>query len=387
MLISRIVWVILFILSLVGITMYGGPISYGFFALMIMVPFISVIYLLCVYFCFKIYQSKDVVRPVVGEAVPFHFRLMDEFFFAFAGIRVKFFTSFSSIEGLDDEAEYELIPGHGVNLDTKLVCKYRGNYEVGIKTVEVQDFFRLFRFSYHNPETMRVDVMPQVVRLDGIKSLDQVSVLQNNNNQNVFPDVLVREYMSGDDIRQINWKVSSHVGKLMVRKQIDEEKQGIGIIIDSRRYSDDQKDYLPIENKMLEAAIAISLYFVDKQTPVATFVGSEDVRRVNVNRLQDFDDYYEAISNVNFSKLQPGGKNMFDSLMNESGLYECKMVFFITKKLSDDVTGLCKTLRTNNVYVQICLINNDDDEESLYIQNNQENLIHMNGESDLAEVL
>lgn len=150
--------------------------------------------------------------------------------------------------------------------------------------------------------------MPQVVHLDGIKSLDQVSVLQNNNNQNVFPDVLVRDYMSGDDIRQINWKVSSHVGKLMVRKQIDEEKQGIGIIIDSRRYSDDQKDYLPIENKMLEAAIAISLYFADKQTPVVTFVGSEDVRRVNVNRLQDFDDYYEAISNVNFSKLQPGGK-------------------------------------------------------------------------------
>lgn len=80
MLISRIVWIILFILSLVGITMYGGPISYGFLALMIMVPVISVIYLFCVYFCFKIYQSKDVVRPVVGEAVPFHFRLMDEFF-------------------------------------------------------------------------------------------------------------------------------------------------------------------------------------------------------------------------------------------------------------------------------------------------------------------
>lgn len=387
MLISRIVWVILFILSLVGITLYGGPISYGFLLLMILIPIVSIIYLLFVYFCFKIYQSKDVVRPVVGEAVPFHFRLMDEFFFAFAGIRVKFFKSFSSIEGLDDESEYELIPGQGVNLDTKLVCKYRGNYEVGIKTVEVQDFFRLLRFSYHNPETMRVDVIPRIVRLEGIKCLDQVSVLQDNQNQNIFPDVLVREYMSGDDIRQINWKVSSHVGKLMVRKQIDEEKQGIGIIVDSRRYSDNQRDYLPIENKMLEAAIAISLYFANKQTPVATFVGSEDVRRVNVNRLEDFDDYYEAISGINFSKVQPGGKNMFDFLMTESGLYECKMVFFITKKLSDDVTELCKTLRTNNVYVQICLVNNDDDEESQYIKNNQENLIHMNGESDLAEVL
>lgn len=413
MLRNRIIWTILFILALIGITLYGGPVSYGFLALVIMVPIIAVFYMWCVYFFFGIYQSKDVNRPVVGEVVPFHFRLMDASFFAFSGIRVKFFTSFSSIEGLDDEAEYELIPGKGIYMDTDLVCKYRGSYEVGIKTVEIQDFFRLFRFSYHNKETMRIEAIPKLISLDKMNCLDQVSVLKETKSLTTWPDVFVREYVAGDDVRQINWKVSSHVGKLMVRKQISEEKQGIGIILDSKRYTSDQLLYLPVENKMLETALAISLYFAEKQTPVSTWVGNQEIDTYRVSRLDEFDNYYEAMADIEFKldevtneeiieatsdkkkaeqpdtigKEQVGSTNVYSLVSDDRNLYDCKMIFIITQTLSDEMRELSDLLSTNGVFVQICLVQGHEDVDINYAKSNNENLVRISLESDLTEVL
>ena len=43
---NRILFAILWVVSLVGISLFGGPISYGFFALLTILPLISFLYLL-----------------------------------------------------------------------------------------------------------------------------------------------------------------------------------------------------------------------------------------------------------------------------------------------------------------------------------------------------
>ena len=99
---NRIIWLVLWILSLVGISFFGGPVSYGFFTLLTVLPVIAILYLLCVDFCFHIYQELDTNRLVAGQAVPFYFTLKNEFFFDYAGISVKFFSSFSFRSGLEE---------------------------------------------------------------------------------------------------------------------------------------------------------------------------------------------------------------------------------------------------------------------------------------------
>ena len=64
MLRNRLILAALWILSLVGISFLGGPVTYGFFAVMTLIPVILLIYLLLVLARFKIYQyleSKDIV--------------------------------------------------------------------------------------------------------------------------------------------------------------------------------------------------------------------------------------------------------------------------------------------------------------------------------------
>ena len=163
---NRIIWFCLWVLSIIGISLRGGAVTYGFFTAMTLIPVISVIYLLAVYSLFRICQELGQRFVSVNEPVRYRFSLVNEYPLLFAGIRVIFFSSFSSITDLDDKTEYELSPDSRIEKETRLICRYRGEYEIGIKEIEIQDFFRLFRIKYKNKECIRAFVKPQLLTID-----------------------------------------------------------------------------------------------------------------------------------------------------------------------------------------------------------------------------
>ena len=64
---SRIIFIILWILSLVGISFFGGPVSYGIFAALSLLPVFSLAYVICVFFLYRIYQELDNRSIVAGR--------------------------------------------------------------------------------------------------------------------------------------------------------------------------------------------------------------------------------------------------------------------------------------------------------------------------------
>ena len=97
---NRIIWFCLWVLSCVGISFRGGAVTYGFFAVMTLVPIVSVIYLIAVYALFHLYQHLDQRFVTVNEPVGYRFILVNEYPLQFVGIRVRFFSSFSTITDL-----------------------------------------------------------------------------------------------------------------------------------------------------------------------------------------------------------------------------------------------------------------------------------------------
>ena len=244
MLRNRLIVAALWILSLVGISFYGGPVSYGFFAVITLIPLISLLYLLLVLARFKIYQRFESKDLVADHVVPFFFTLQNEDWFAFAGVRVKFHSDHSSIEGLSDDIEYELLPE---------------TYNVGISSVVLRDYLCLFKITYKNREPLRAAVLPNIIRLEDLRSVNIDTLSDREALADLTtPDVEIRDYIPGDDIRRINYKQSARLDKLMIRKFTGEEKEGVGIILDPRRISEDENVYLPVENRMLEIVIAVS---------------------------------------------------------------------------------------------------------------------------------
>ena len=268
--------------SLVGISFYGGAASYGFFFVMLFIPLISLLYLFVVYLTFKIYQRVEKGDIMAGETTPYYFTLQNEGFTGFSSIRVVFFSTFSKVLSIDDKREYELYPHAGIRKDTFLVCKYRGEYEVGIKRVEITDIFRLFHWSYRNKETVRLQIKPAIVRLNNLKDIDVDVLSYRDSNINMSePDLPVRDYVSGDDVRLIHWKKTATAGNLMMRTVTGEEKQGISIVVPARRVSEDEFEFIPRENRVLEAAVATTLLFAERNIPADIYLTKDETVRKN----------------------------------------------------------------------------------------------------------
>ena len=149
--IRRWIFFVLWMLSLAAITFFGGTVSYGLFWGMTLLPVVSVTYIAFVYFRFKVYQEIGNRSMVCGQPETWFFVLQNEDRFAFTSVSVRLFSDFSYVEELPGDVEYELLPGDRFTFETKLVCRYRGEYEVGIRDVTVTDFLGIFRVRYDNP--------------------------------------------------------------------------------------------------------------------------------------------------------------------------------------------------------------------------------------------
>lgn len=357
---NRIIYMILWILSLIWISFFGGTVSYGFFITLTFLPFVLLVYLLAVYCFFRIYQQIDNKRLVAGRMVPFYFTLKNEYHFGFCSIKVCFYSSFSDISGLDDDTEYELLPKSGIKKHTQLVCRYRGEYEVGIKTVEIVDFFRLIRIRYKNKEPLRVFVRPDLIKLPAVLSLDDSQNMFRNSLINPsIPDTDVRKYCDGDDIRMINWKASARTGELIVRKMIAQEREAVSIVMGSERFSEDMPQYLPLENKILELSLALAYFFIRNNIPLKFFyLDADRLHQVNVDSLEGFDAFYEEVASVSFKKENKESV-LLETVCGSNSLFDCRSSFFVIHEWNADVTGAARILRENNVYTVACVVNDD----------------------------
>ncbi len=353
-----LIWGTLFILSLVAISFYGGPISYGFFfATLLTVP-LALIYLGMVYIFFRIYQRSDGVDLTVNETRPFFFSLVNDYFFPFVSIRVRFFSSFSTITGLDDQTEYELMPHEGITKETGLVCKYRGVYEVGIRSVEFTDFLRLFTIRYRNKETKKVKVYPQLVYLSSLGNRDIAYAMRDSKANPEEPDAVSRVYMPGDDVRLINWAQSARSSSVMLRERIGAEMGGITVLMDSCRYSDDEHRYLPLENKVLELTIALTLYLSGRRISVTQLYLAGQLQVVRVANSAEFESYYQKMSGVVFTPTQTT-QRMAQLSVSEGTLLHSSMVYMVLASWDAYTEQLVYQLAQSDISCMVYLVSDD----------------------------
>lgn len=351
----------LWLLSLLTISFYGGAVSYGFFFGVTLVPVVAGIYLVLVYFRFKIYQKVERRNIVCGQPVPYLFVLQNDDYFAFTSVGVRLFSSFSYVEELPDGIEYELLPGDRFTYETKLVCRYRGEYEVGVKKIVVTDFLHLFQVSYKVPETIKALVFPKIVRVNELQCIaDIMALLQREKYKDqTEPDITVRDYVPGDALKQMHWKAVAREQKLKVRNRAGEEKAGITILCDTKRYARDNRVYLPLENKMLEVLLAIGIFFAERGMAYDVCYGQGGMVRSHVRGIQDFDAFYQQVSGIGFRE-EEAVEEICRQAMAEGIWQNSRVVFLVLHVWEDAVWKMTEKMAAGGVAVVVCLVTDDN---------------------------
>ncbi len=384
----RIIWLLLWVLSIVSISNFGGVVSYGFFWGMTLLPVVSFVYLLLVSFCFRIYQKMESVDAVAGMRTEYYFTLKNESILPFAGVRVKMYSDFSYVENMKEDTEYELLKGDEYTFRTNMICKYRGEYYVGIKEVIITDFLRLFRLKYKPGNTIQVLVKPPVTKLNTIESIVSVlGILEKDNvPTNTQKDVLVRDYVSGDSLKHISWKLSAKENKLMVRKEIGEEKQGVALIGDMRKYYKDKEDFIPLEHKMLEIMSSLGMCLTENNVTYKAYYNQGQEVAYRVAGVGDFREYYNALCKVVF-------KDTYDfvpyyKLLVEKGcFYNCKVVFCVLHELNHEVIGLAEKTVAMECVVVLYVVSDRNYEEYMKFASDKLKIVILPVEANIKEIM
>ncbi len=233
--------------------------------------------------------------------------------------------------------------------------KYRGEYRLGLSEAVIYDLLGIFRFRIKlSPDTCVV-VAPRRLSIeqsgalcsdDNDSSRTRRSFIENNSFSSV------REYVDGDTLRYVHWKLSAKQDKLMVKQMEQDLGTNALIITDTCALFEDEQDNIRAVDAAIEASLAITSKIIgDGRCALNLFRTAESApaELVPAESADDYENLYYA-----FSVLPILGKNGATALVQEiqERLVDSETVFITTasidtaelRQMLDGGLASCKTV-------------------------------------------
>ena len=90
----------------------------------------------------------------------------------------------------------------------------------------------------------------------------------------------IKEYVSGDDIRTINWKATARKGSLMINNYTDEKSQQVYVVIDKGRLMKMPFNGLSLLDYSINAALALSNICLQKQDKIGLITFGDKIGNI-----------------------------------------------------------------------------------------------------------
>lgn len=371
---------------------YGGNFSYALFYLSFFIPVMSFLYTVYVYFRFKLYQTVDSRLIVKGDWTVYSFVIGNEDYITFRNVKVNFLSDKSTIEAADQTVEYSLLPSEKERLETRLKCNYRGEYYVGVDTIEVTDFLYLFTITYPLQSKIKATVLPRVVQLEQLGIAPPQNDVKNpvmfSNFAEDELDTEVRKYYPGDSIRRVHWKATARMRELISRKYQHIPKEQILIFMDLVKVKEDELKVIIIEDKIIESVLALSNYYARKKTPSQIIYEMGRKQKVNIASKEDFDVFYKACVNLHFQGSNPVSELISERMLRgETGMFCVVVTHFLSREL---YLAALQAISGGNL-VSILFVSDDISEKTKKLIENMKlsglNVFQIMSEDEISNIL
>ncbi|MBQ8118892.1 MAG: DUF58 domain-containing protein [Lachnospiraceae bacterium] len=163
-----------------------------------------------------------------------------------------------------------LAPMRGCEIRQALDSRYAGRIETRILAFAVYDLFHLFCLTGCAVKDSGVVAYPTQIPapddeiyscVDGFPREDESK--QRGTEYN--PDYEIREYIPGDELKNIHWKLTAKQNKLMVRERLKSGKQKVSLVLpltDAKQENDELMDALAYLGQLfLEKEYPVQLYW------------------------------------------------------------------------------------------------------------------------------
>ena len=340
---NRIVFAILWILALVLCYFYKGQFSSMFLYGILLLPIVSCVYMILVYFQFKYWQELDKKFVTKGEEVKFKFSIHNESILLYPLVKVKFYNMNSLFEKTFEDKSFTVNPLCQKDHELTFECKYRGYYEFGINSIYIGDLLGLFCIKHQILTPKCTTVYPRIIPLSkfaiinsNIGDTDKIG-RSNYEDNTMISDT--KKYVQGDSIKKIHWKLTAKKQELLVRNYDSSLLTAVNIIVDLTRNNYSNKENALIEDAVIESAIAVVHFCLQNFIPTRLMYFNDHMVTYYAKNMFDFDELYTVLFQMQFDQTVP-----FD-----------EVVKLTLEGTIEDVDTVLVTANLNQaLYTQIC---------------------------------
>ena len=269
-----------------------------------------------------------------------------------------------------------LSPKKSIQINYGIDFPYRGYYDIGIESINVNDFLGLFNIRFKNKNTLKVCVYPQCIR-DFVLPVNTgpfdvaLSMFALNADHTEISDM--RKYTPSDSIRNIHWKLSAKRSELMVKNFQAYEQGGMVVYVDSGAAPAKNTGKLDFEDKIASYAASAVEYCI--KCGMRTQLICAD-KSITVQPHGNINEAFEELARLDF-----GGKAGSHPLPEIAGEYNLVLVlshldaeiyaladelifnsreaalYFLTEApLENEDKSILKNIQEQGVFVQIVYV-------------------------------
>lgn len=216
----------LFVFSIVFTQALRSIASSLFFTFLLLYPIVALLYVLIGRLTIQVFVQADQTRTEKMTPTAYEMRIINPTPLVFPFVEAH--LQMPQPDGIRCERRtmrLTLLPLDSCNIAEKAVFPYRGTYEIGMEDVYISDFLRLFSIRLPVDIYTNILVMPRRLGAER-RTKTSATDIPNDNAALVFSTEKaeignIREYIPGDALKSIHWKLSSKTPQTLMVKEFN----------------------------------------------------------------------------------------------------------------------------------------------------------------------
>ena len=239
---AAVFYALLLVFSLIFTQALRATASAVLFWFLVLVPLLSLIYVLVGNALVRIYVSSSTTKVEKMQPLEYELRIVNASPFAYPFIEaVVSIPENDGVRCTEQSVNMSLAPLEAYSVQRETTFKYRGTYEIGVRCLYISDFLGLFSIRLDAYIYENIMVFPRKLGMD-MKTQTSASDIPNDSAKVVFSTEKseignIREYIPGDSQKNIHWKLSSKSvgGTLMVKEFNTNTSRSVYMLCDFSR--------------------------------------------------------------------------------------------------------------------------------------------------------